>query len=60
MSEYVKLKEAATAYNVHFRTILNWARTGKIKYIVTPSGVKHYQLPDREITGKKIIGYVRV
>ncbi|MBR8828641.1 MAG: IS607 family transposase, partial [Gomphosphaeria aponina SAG 52.96 = DSM 107014] len=29
-------------------------------YIVTPSGVKHYQLPDREITSKKVIGYVRV
>jgi predicted site-specific integrase-resolvase len=60
MTKYVKLNSAAKSYGVHFRTILNWAKSGKINYIVTNSGVKQYQLPDCQLTSKKIIGYVRV
>jgi len=54
------LNVAAQAYNVHFRTILTWAKSGKIKYITTPSGVKHYELPSSTTSECKIIGYVRV
>lgn len=58
--KYGKLKEAAARYNVHFRTILNWAKRGRIKTITTPSGARHYELPNNEASEKKIIGYVRV
>lgn len=58
--KYVKLQKAAELYNVHYRTILNWARDGKIQYITTPSGARHYAIPSCEPTREKIVGYVRV
>jgi len=58
--KYIKLQKAAELYNVHYRTILNWARDGKIQYITTPSGSRHYAIPSCEPTREKIVGYVRV
>jgi putative resolvase len=58
--KYVKLNKAAELYNVHYRTILNWAKEGKIQYITTPSGARHYAIPNCEVASEKIVGYVRV
>ncbi len=58
--EYAKLQTAAAQWGVHYRTILVWAKSGKIKYIVLPSGARQYELPTKTITNSKIIGYIRV
>jgi predicted site-specific integrase-resolvase len=58
--EYAKLQTAAKEWKVHFRTILAWANTGKIKYIVLPSGARQYELPAKTPTNQKVIGYIRV
>jgi predicted site-specific integrase-resolvase len=58
--EYAKLQIAAKKWGVHYRTILEWATTGKIKYIILPSGARQYELPTPVPTNQKIIGYIRV
>jgi len=58
--EYAKLQIASEIWGVHYRTILAWAKTGKIKYIVLPSGARQYELPAKAPTNQKVIGYLRV
>lgn len=60
MNEYTKLSKAAKYYGVHFRTILNWAKSGKIKTKQLPSGGTQYEIPNTIKTGRISVGYVRV
>lgn len=60
MHEYAKLQTAAEKWGVHYRTILDWAKKGKIKYIVLPSGARKYELPTPVSADRKVIGYIRV
>lgn len=58
--KYAKLNQAAKYYGVHFRTILNWSKSGKIKTIKLPSGNTQYELIDNNIKTGIVVGYVRV
>lgn len=58
--KYGKLNKAAQSYGCHYRTILNWAKSGKIKTIKLPSGATQYRLPDNDTPKGIAIGYVRV
>ena len=60
MTKYAKLSTTAKAYNVHYRTILNWYHKGSISSITTPSGATHYELPPSSPTVSHTIGYIRV
>ena len=57
---YLKLNKAANYYDVHYRTILNWAKFGKIKTKQLPSGSTQYEVPDRDSERTLCIGYIRV
>ena len=57
---YGKLSQAAKSYNVHYRTILNWAKSGRIQTRTLPSGSTHYQLPNNSREGLHTIAYARV
>lgn len=57
---YGKLQTASREWGVHFRTILSWAKSGKIQSKLQPSGVRKYELPTTLSLNKKTIGYIRV
>ena len=58
--KYAKLQVAAQEWGVHYRTILSWANTNKIQYIILPSGARQYELPSHAVMEGKTIGYIRV
>jgi len=57
---YGKLSQAAKSYNVHYRTILNWAKSGRIQTRTLPSGSTHYQLLNNPREVLHTIVYARV
>jgi len=57
---YGKLNQAAKSYNVHYRTILNWAKQGRIQTKTQPSGSTHYQLSNNSGEVLHTIAYARV